>query len=97
MFGGRVSEEHRVHVTDWRVEVMGGPAAYTERHGGYEHMLARGGKSRCAVVVWLRPRVIEDVLVAKVGRTVVAWLDGASASDLGSVFKHESSEVFGGG
>ena len=41
MFGGRVSEEHRAHVTDWWVEVMGGPAAYTERRGGYEHMLAR--------------------------------------------------------
>jgi hemoglobin len=39
MFGGRVSEEHRTHVTDWWVEVMGGPAAYTERRGGYEHML----------------------------------------------------------
>ena len=34
MFGGRVSEEHRAHVTDWWVEVMGGPAVYTERHGG---------------------------------------------------------------
>jgi hemoglobin len=41
MFGGRVSEEHRAHVTDWWVEVMGGPAVYTERRGGYEHMLAR--------------------------------------------------------
>ncbi|MGO9971328.1 MAG: oxidoreductase [Solirubrobacteraceae bacterium] len=41
MFGGRVSEEHRAHVIDWWVEVMGGPAAYTERRGGYEHMLAR--------------------------------------------------------
>jgi hemoglobin len=41
MFGGRVSKEHRTHVTDWWVEVMGGPAAYTERRGGYEHMLAR--------------------------------------------------------
>jgi hemoglobin len=41
MFGGRVSDEHRAHVTDWWVEVMGGPCAYTERHGGYEHMLAR--------------------------------------------------------
>ena len=41
MFGGRVSEEHRVRVTDWWVEVMGGPAVYTERRGGYEHMLAR--------------------------------------------------------
>ena len=41
MFGGRVSEQHRAHVTDWWVEVMGGPAVYTERHGGGEHMLAR--------------------------------------------------------
>ena len=41
MFGGRVSEKHRAHVTDWWVEVMGGPAVYTERRGGYEHMLAR--------------------------------------------------------
>jgi hemoglobin len=41
MFGGHVSEEHRTHVTDWWAEVMGGPAAYTERRGGYEHMLAR--------------------------------------------------------
>ena len=41
MFGRRVSDEHRVHVTDWWVEVMGGPSAYTERRGGYEHMLGR--------------------------------------------------------
>jgi len=41
MFGGRVSEEHRSQVTDWWVEVMGGPASYTERRGGYEHMLER--------------------------------------------------------
>lgn len=41
MFGGRVSETHRVHVTDWWAEVMGGPAVYTEGRGGYEHMLAR--------------------------------------------------------
>jgi hemoglobin len=41
MFGGRVSAAHREHVTDWWAEVMGGPAAYTERRGGYEHMLAR--------------------------------------------------------
>jgi hemoglobin len=27
-------------VTDWWEEVMGGPAVYTERHGGYEHILA---------------------------------------------------------
>lgn len=41
LFGGTVSEEHRVHVTDWWAEVMGGPARYTENRGGYEHMLAR--------------------------------------------------------
>jgi hemoglobin len=41
MFGGRVSEEHREHVTDWWAEVMGGPDLYTEQRGGYEHMLAR--------------------------------------------------------
>jgi hemoglobin len=41
LFGGTVSVEHREHVTDWWSEVMGGPATYTERHGGYEHMLAK--------------------------------------------------------
>ncbi|MFL5860319.1 MAG: group II truncated hemoglobin [Solirubrobacteraceae bacterium] len=41
MFGGQVSEEHRVHVTDWWSEVMGGPTEYTQQRGGYEHMLAR--------------------------------------------------------
>ena len=38
--GGRVTEAHREHVTTWWCEVMGGPAAYTEGHGGYAHMLA---------------------------------------------------------
>jgi len=41
LFGGKVSERHRINVTDWWAEVMGGPAAYTEKHGGYERMLAR--------------------------------------------------------
>src|SRR3954453_20444825 len=41
LFGGQVSEEHRDHVTAWWSEVMGGPPEYSERHGGYEHMLAR--------------------------------------------------------
>ncbi len=40
LFGGRVTREHRDHVTAWWVEVMGGPVHYTERHGGYEAMLA---------------------------------------------------------
>jgi len=40
LFGGTVSEEHRDHVTSWWSEVMGGPPEYSERHGGYEHMLA---------------------------------------------------------
>jgi hemoglobin len=39
-FGGMVTKDHRQHVTAWWAEVMGGPADYTERHGGYEHMLA---------------------------------------------------------
>src|SRR3954470_24205627 len=41
LFGGTVTREHRDHVTDWWGEVMGGPADYTARHGGYEHMLAK--------------------------------------------------------
>ena len=41
VFGGKVTEEHRDHVTTWWCEVMGGPAGYTANHGGYEHMLAR--------------------------------------------------------
>jgi hemoglobin len=40
MFPGGVSEHHRAHVTDWYVEVLGGPSLYTERHGGYAAMLA---------------------------------------------------------
>jgi hemoglobin len=41
LFGGRVSDEHRRHVTIWWCEVMGGAAEYTETLGGYEHMLGR--------------------------------------------------------
>jgi hemoglobin len=41
LFGGKVSEQHRVRVTDWWAEVMGGPDAYTTKRGGYERMLAR--------------------------------------------------------
>ncbi len=42
LFGptGTVSVRHREHVTDWWAEVMGGPATYTDRRGGYESMLA---------------------------------------------------------
>ena len=39
VFGGTVREQHRRDVVTWWCEVMGGPAAYTEHHGGYEHML----------------------------------------------------------
>src|SRR5882757_703388 len=39
-FPGGVSAEHREHVSTWWIEVFGGPADYTERHGGYEAMLA---------------------------------------------------------
>jgi len=41
VFGGRVTTEHRRNVTTWWCEVMGGPAEYSERQGGYEHMLAK--------------------------------------------------------
>jgi len=41
LFGGKVSAEHRAHVTDWWTEVMGGPPVYTQERGGYAHMLAR--------------------------------------------------------
>ena len=40
LFPGGVSEEHRAHVTVWWSEVFGGPAEYTERLGGYDHMVA---------------------------------------------------------
>jgi hemoglobin len=40
VFGGVVTTEHREHVTAWWAEVMGGPAVYSEEHGGYEHMLS---------------------------------------------------------
>ena len=36
-----MTEDHRRHVTLWWSEVMGGPARYTEDHGGYEYMLAK--------------------------------------------------------
>lgn len=39
VFPDGVSEEHREFVTVWWVEVFGGPAGYTEEHGGYETML----------------------------------------------------------
>lgn len=39
-FPGGVTEEHRAHVSAWWCEVLGGPAAYTEDHGGYEAMVA---------------------------------------------------------
>ena len=41
LFGGTVTHEHRVRVTDWWAEVMGGPATYSHQRGGYEHMLAQ--------------------------------------------------------
>src|SRR3954469_16580986 len=41
LFGGQVSEEHRDHVTTWWCEVMGGPARYSDKLGGYEHMLGK--------------------------------------------------------
>jgi hemoglobin len=41
LFGGRVTAEHRENVTTWWCEVMGGPAEYTDGHGGYPHMVRK--------------------------------------------------------
>src|SRR3954471_21834535 len=41
VFGGVVTREHREHVTAWWAEVMGGPATYSERLGGYEDKAAK--------------------------------------------------------
>jgi hemoglobin len=38
-FPGGVSAPHREHVTTWWCEVLGGPAEYTEKLGGYPSML----------------------------------------------------------
>ena len=39
LFGGTVSHEHRANVTAWWCEVMGGSPDYSDKHGGYAHML----------------------------------------------------------
>ena len=39
-FPGGVTREHREHVIAWWSEVFGGPAEYTDEHGGYDAMLA---------------------------------------------------------
>ena len=41
VFGGVVTREHREGVVAWWSEVMGGPATYTEQHGGYAHMVGK--------------------------------------------------------
>ena len=41
VFGGAVTREHRDGVTAWWSEVMGGPTAYTDDHGGYAHMMSK--------------------------------------------------------
>ena len=37
----RMDPEHARHVAVWLAEVFGGPARYTESHGGYPHMVAK--------------------------------------------------------
>jgi hemoglobin len=37
----RMSPDHPAHVATWLAEVFGGPARYTEEHGGYPHMLGK--------------------------------------------------------
>jgi hemoglobin len=40
VFAG-MPDDHPEHVATWLGEVFGGPARYTEAHGGYPHMLAK--------------------------------------------------------
>ncbi|MGY0018296.1 group II truncated hemoglobin [Streptomyces sp. cg35] len=40
LFAG-LPAEHAEHVALWLGEVFGGPAAYTEQHGGHSHMVAK--------------------------------------------------------
>ncbi len=40
LFPGGVSDEHRVNVGTWWIEVFGGSPGYTDHLGGYENMLA---------------------------------------------------------
>jgi hemoglobin len=37
----RMSPEHARAVAIWLAEVFGGPATYTQEHGGYPHMVAK--------------------------------------------------------
>jgi hemoglobin len=41
LFPGGVSIAHREHVTAWWREVFGGPAEYTDKLGGYHHMVTK--------------------------------------------------------
>ncbi len=54
VFSGRVTREHREHVLAWWVEVMGGPARYSESHGGYPAMLAHHRELRITLEQRLR-------------------------------------------
>jgi hemoglobin len=36
-----VGEQHAHNVAVWLAEVFGGPAEYTDDHGGYEHMVGK--------------------------------------------------------
>ena len=37
----RMDPEHAKYVALWLAEVFGGPAVYTDEHGGYPHMVAK--------------------------------------------------------
>jgi len=36
-----MSSDHPVHVAHWLAEVFGGPARYTDEHGGYPHTVSK--------------------------------------------------------
>ena len=52
LFGGNISNEHRIHVTDWWAEVMGGPARSDEKRGGSGRGTAATGICRSPNSDW---------------------------------------------
>lgn len=62
LFPGGVSRAHRDHVAAWWQEVFGGPARYTEEHGGYLAMLQH--HLDLGITVEQRRRFVETMSIA---------------------------------
>lgn len=62
VFGGRDRPEHVDHLADWLSEVFGGPAYYTERHGGHGALLRH--HAGLAITEAQRQRFVEAFMEA---------------------------------